>query len=196
MKIILASGSPRRKELMAMAGYEYTIEVSEADENISEKDPSRMVEELSYLKAMAVAAGHLCDEEAVMVLGADTVVAFQGEILGKPVDREDAFRMLRELSGHTHQVYTGVSLIVVNKGKIVKSKKFHECTDVIFREITDEEIHWYLESGEADDKAGAYGIQGKAGIFVRRIEGDYYTVMGLPICRVVTEIAELKKETL
>ncbi len=186
MDIILASGSPRRKELMELAGYRFSVEVSDADEAVNETEPGRMVEELALRKAAAVAGLHNKKEENVLVIGADTVVILEGRVLGKPEDEAHAASMLRDLSGRVHQVYTGVALLEVKEGRIVKTNRFHECTGVRMREITDEEIEAYIRTGEPMDKAGAYGIQGRAAIFVSGIEGDYYNVVGLPVCRLTT----------
>ena len=191
MNIILASGSPRRRELMELAGYDFKIEVSEADEDVDGLAPVDMVEELAGRKAGAVVEKHLIKGENCLIIAADTIVAMDGDILGKPVDEQDAFDMLKELSGNIHQVYTGVSLCLIEDGSIKASNTFHECTDVVFRELDDKEIHAYVATKEPLDKAGAYGIQGKAGIFVSKINGDYYNVVGLPICRVVTEIRKI-----
>lgn len=205
MKIILASGSPRRKELLAQAGYDFIIEVSDADENIQADHPGELVEELSHRKAAAVArhyqntadsvtGQHQNTADAVTVIGADTVVAVDGEVLGKPYGEEGAFRMLRSLSGRTHQVYTGVSLLLIAEGRLVAEEKFHVCTDVTMREISDGEIRRYISTGEPMDKAGAYGIQGKAAVFISGICGDYYNVVGLPLCETVCRLRRLWKE--
>lgn len=180
--IILASGSPRRRELMELAGYTFTVEVSDADENVSEADPGRMVEELSLRKAAAVAALHDRDRGDCEIVGADTIVVLDGKVLGKPEDEEDAARMLRALSGRSHEVYTGVSILTMKDGAVTGRRQFHECTKVRMREMSDEEILGYIRTGEPMDKAGAYGIQGKAAIFISGIEGDYFNVVGLPIC--------------
>lgn len=193
MKIILASGSPRRKELLEQAGYDFTVEVSDADEKISEKAPDRLVEELSMRKAMAVADLHKGEkqEENLTIIGADTVVALDGKILGKPKDEEDAYHMLQSLSGRTHQVYTGVSLLLLRQGDIFTKEKFCVCTDVTMRDMSEKEILHYVRTKEPMDKAGAYGIQGKAAIFISGIHGDYYNVVGLPICETVCRLEQL-----
>ena len=185
MKIILASGSPRRKELLEQAGYRFIIEVSDADENIQAEFPGTLVEELSHRKAGAVAAHYLrpaqnCQpagapavDNVVTLIGADTVVVLDGKVLGKPDGEEGAVRMLRALSGRSHQVYTGVSLLLIRDGALTAEEKFHVCTDVTMREMTEEEIRRYVATGEPMDKAGAYGIQGKAAVFISGISGDY-----------------------
>lgn len=206
MKIILASGSPRRKELLEQAGYRFIIEVSDADENIQAEFPGTLVEELSHRKAGAVAAHYLrpaqnCQpagapavDNVVTLIGADTVVVLDGKVLGKPDGEEGAVRMLRALSGRSHQVYTGVSLLLIRDGALTAEEKFHVCTDVTMREMTEEEIRRYVATGEPMDKAGAYGIQGKAAVFISGISGDYYNVVGLPICELTTRLRRLWKE--
>lgn len=201
MRIILASGSPRRKELLAQAGYDFVIEVSDADENIQADSPGTLVEELSHRKAGAVAKQHLAGgsrdvpgQEMYTIIGADTVVAVDGRVLGKPDGEEGAVEMLRSLSGRTHQVYTGVSLLLLEEGRLVAEEKFHVCTDVTMRKMSDEEIRWYVSTGEPMDKAGAYGIQGKAAVFISGIHGDYYNVVGLPLCETVSRLRRMWKE--
>lgn len=194
MKIILASGSPRRKELLAQAGYDFVIEVSDADENIQAENPGELVEELSCRKAQAVAHNHRNTEEICTIIGADTVVALEGKILGKPENEGAAMQMLRSLSGKTHQVYTGVSLLLLQNGQPITEEKFHVCTDVTMRKITEEELIQYVNTGEPMDKAGAYGIQGKAAMFISGICGDYYNVVGLPLCETVSRLRQLWKE--
>lgn len=226
MKIILASGSPRRKELLEQAGYRFIIEVSDADENIQAEFPGTLVEEVSHRKAGAVAAhylrpaqncqpagalaggaaqtvasenvpsavGETASDDAVTLIGADTVVVLDGKVLGKPDGEEGAVRMLRALSGRSHQVYTGVSLLLIRDGVLTAEEKFHVCTDVTMREMTEEEIRRYVATGEPMDKAGAYGIQGKAAVFISGISGDYYNVVGLPICELTTRLRRLWKE--
>lgn len=191
MRIILASGSPRRRELLAQAGYTFEIEVSDADEHITADSPGEMVEKLAFRKAEAVAQLHLDEEEPCIVIGADTIVTLEGDILGKPEGEQDAMRMLSALSGRTHQVYTGVAIFLLWNGESKKNRIFHECTDVMMRELTEEEICRYIAAGEPMDKAGAYGIQGKAAVFVSGIRGDYYNVVGLPVCHTAKELEEL-----
>ena len=184
-KIILASASPRRRELLEQAGISFEVIVSDAEEIITKVIPGEIVEELSCCKAQVVAAVH----PEQIVLGSDTVVVQNGEILGKPKDEADARRMLLELQGNTHQVYTGVTLI---RGD--KKVSFHEYADVKVYPMTMEEIENYIATGEPMDKAGAYGIQGRFGIFVEGIKGDYNTIVGLPIARVYHELLEFQKE--
>ena len=177
MNIILASGSPRRKELLAQAGFDFEVEVSNADENVAEESPTEMVEELAARKAEAVVNLHNKKEDNCLVIGADTIVVLDGKILGKPSDEADARAML-------------ASLFSVKEGIIEKKTTFHECTDVTMVSMTEKEIADYVASGDPMDKAGAYGIQGMAAIFISEIKGDYYNVVGLPISRVYHEIEQ------
>lgn len=194
-KIILASSSPRRRELMAQAGFAFEVLVSEADETIETETPGEMVEVLSERKAAAVAEEIKKQgfaEESVLLVGADTMVAIDGKKLGKPKDEKGAEEMLEELSGRTHQVYTGVTLIRLKKAEngsiLQESRTFSEGTDVSFYPLTKEEIRSYIATGDPMDKAGAYGIQGKAAVFVKEIKGDYNNVVGLPIARLYQEL--------
>ena len=175
MNIILASGSPRRRELLERMGIEeFEIITSDADESVDESlPPAEQVEILSRRKADAVAA-QVSDGD--LIIAADTVVAMDGVVLGKPVDEEDAFRMLSALSGVRHHVFTGVT---VRKGDRVLTR--HEVTAVDFRTLEAEEIEQYIATGECMDKAGSYGIQGYGCLLVDGIVGDYYNVMGLPV---------------
>lgn len=175
--MILASKSPRRRELMGRLGIDFQVDAADIDEDLGITDPKKLVKELSYRKAEALAEKYP-DET---IIGSDTVVAIDGAILGKPADDEDARKMLEGLSGRTHQVYTGVSIIKTEGGKIQDSTTFAECTQVTFYPLTDEDINKYLATGEHRDKAGAYGIQGMGALLVKSIEGDYYNVVGLPI---------------
>ncbi len=180
MKIILASGSPRRRELLTQAGIEFEVDPADIEEITGETLPSKVVEDLSRQKALSVSEHH----KGQMVLAADTVVAFDDEILGKPKDEDDAFRMLTELSGRTHQVYTGVTIVDANG----LAKTFSECTMVSMYENSAEQIKKYISSGEPMDKAGAYGIQGLGAVLVKEIQGDYNNVVGLPLARVYREL--------
>ncbi len=203
MKILLASGSPRRKELLAQAGYSFTAKATAADETVTETDPARRVEILAERKAEAAAKRHgpgsipaseYGSGEPFIIIGADTIVVLDGTVLGKPADVDDAADMLKKLSGRTHQVYTGVALFLFKEGAAAVKKVFHECTDVTMRDISREEIKAYIATGEPLDKAGAYGIQGKAARFISGIHGDYYNVVGLPVCRLVQELESLERE--
>lgn len=176
MKIILASNSPRRKELLQQADVDFEVKAADIEEITTKTAPDDVVKELSLMKAKAIADTN----PNRIILAADTVVACDGHILGKPVDEADAFNMLKMLSGKTHQVYTGVAIIGID-GDIVN---FAECTDVTMFENSDETIRAYISTGEPMDKAGAYGIQGKGAILVSHINGDYNNVVGLPLAKV------------
>ena len=185
MKLILASQSPRRKELLGLLGIPFTIQVPQADETMDPNDdPASQVMEVSQRKAWAVCAG-----EKNVVIAADTIVVCDGEILGKPHSKEDACRMLSMLSGRSHLVMTGMT---VTHDRHTLSCT--EITEVFFRELSQEEIMRYVESGEPMDKAGAYGIQGGAALFVEKIDGDYYNVMGLPVCRLTQMLKQMAPE--
>jgi septum formation protein len=177
MNIILASQSPRRKELLERMGISgFRIYAPNIDEHaFDDLSPENLVRKLSAEKAAAVAS-HAGRSD--LIIAADTVVALDGTVLGKPEDGLDAFRMLSTLSGMRHQVYTGVT--VCREGECITE---HEVTDVYFRELGDEELEQYIKTGEPMDKAGGYGIQGYGALLVERIVGDYYNVMGLPVCR-------------
>ena len=188
--IVLASGSPRRKELLAKTGLKFSVVVSGGEEKAETSDPAETVEKLSLDKASAVADLLQAEKEPQLIIGADTVVACDGEILGKPSDREDAFRMLWKLQGQTHQVYTGVTLLLKKK-HTWQAHTFSEKTDVQFYPVSREELLAYIETGEPMDKAGSYGIQGGFGIYVKGICGDYNNVVGLPVGRMVYELKKL-----
>lgn len=199
-RIILASASPRRKELLEQIGLEFEICPAKGEEVITKTLPEEVVMELSKQKAEEIATmvisfaqnhKEITTPTDILVIGADTVVAHEGKILGKPKDEEDAKRMLRSLSGNPHSVFTGVTLVLIDKkgrcGEIV----FFEKTDVIMHEMSETEIERYVASGEPMDKAGAYGIQGKCAIYIEKIEGDYNNVVGLPISRLYQELKKL-----
>ena len=180
--IILASKSPRRKELLSLSGYEFSIKPTEADETLpSGIEPDKAVEMLSRIKAAPLNNGE------DIIIGADTVVALDGVIMGKPKDEAEAFDMLKALSGKVHFVYTGVTLM---KGD--RELTFSEKTEVEFYPLSDEEIKAYTETGEPLDKAGAYGIQGKGGLLIKRINGDYNNVVGLPVSRLLRELKKFE----
>ncbi|MGN8631415.1 Maf family protein [Blautia sp. HCP3S3_G3] len=182
-KIILASASPRRKELLEKAGISFEIITGTGEEKTNSSDPEEMVKELSYGKAESVAENVV--EDAV-IIGADTIVFYDGCILGKPKDAEDAVETLLKLQGNTHQVYTGVTVLIKEGGNI-RSLIFAECTDVTFYPVSENEIRAYVNSGEPMDKAGSYGIQGAFGVYVKGICGDYSNVVGLPVARLLYE---------
>lgn len=175
-KIILASKSPRRRELLSMLGIEFDVIPADIDEQIDyNNDLVKEIQKLSFQKANAVFQDH----QDNIVIGSDTIVFIDNKVLGKPKSKQEAKEMLHRLSGKTHQVVTGVTIISKEKTDI-----FASVTDVTFYELTDEEIETYVESVEPLDKAGAYAIQGKGSEFVKSINGDYYTVVGLPIAEV------------
>ena len=175
MKIILASGSPRRRELLKSLGLEFNVYKPDVDESmIDGESPSELCARLSRLKAHAGAEKF----PDALVIAADTIVVIDGVILGKPKDRHDAFMMLKSLQGKWHEVITGITVCM--KEKFITHA---EHTRVKFRELSDSEIHAYVSTGECDDKAGAYAVQGYGSLLVERIEGDYFNVVGLPLCR-------------
>lgn len=186
MKLILASASPRRKELLAKIGLPFDIIPSKGEETITKESPSEVVMELSRQKAQEIAAQRT---EECIVIGADTIVAKGETIMGKPKDEKDAYRMLAGISDDCHQVYTGVTII--RTGKQTKNITFAEKTDVYLYPMSEAEIRAYIASGDPMDKAGAYGIQGDFAIHVKGIQGDYYNVVGLPIGRVYQELKKL-----
>jgi len=224
MKIILASASPRRRELLAQIGLEFEVRVSNVEEHITSKIPGGIVEQLARQKAQAVLEelraeeirenpiqGKRMSREDYLIIGADTVVAFGNEILGKPVSESEATSMLHMLSGKTHQVYTGVAVLYYpgyqeaweegssdgiidkmskRKPTDIECKNFHEKTDVTFYDMEQEEIDEYVASGDCMDKAGAYGIQGFCARYIKGIAGDYNNVVGLPVGRLYQEIKE------
>lgn len=250
-RVILASGSPRRRELLAQIGISFEVMVSDADETLTSTQPSQVVEELSARKAGAVAqelivqmrdavqgaeggsngnpAGESADarkpqmhdsvcgaergstenpaEESasvqtaqtldadcdeILIIGADTVVSCDGEILGKPHTPEQAVEMLRKLRGRTHEVYTGVTLLCMAGEAVVESRTFHEATKVHFYPMSAKEIEAYVATGDPMDKAGAYGIQGICARYIRGIDGDYNNVVGLPVGRLYQELCEMQ----
>ena len=181
-ELILASGSPRRRELLETAGLEFRVVIADVEEIIPQGTaPEEAVTALALRKAQAVAK----DYPECTVIGADTVVVHRGMILGKPKSEEDAFEMLKTLSGDTHTVCTGVAMI--NEDKI---KNFCEVTEVEFHCLTEDEIRSYVKTGEPMDKAGAYGIQGRGCVLVKRINGDYFNVVGLPVSKVYRELGD------
>lgn len=190
MRIILASGSPRRRELLDQIGLSYEVIVSDIQETITAARPGEIVEELSGQKAFAVLDSLPNSLEEIVVIGADTVVAAADSILGKPVSKEHAVEMLKRLSGNTHQVYTGVTLYRRRPDGQLQRRTFHERTAVTFYPMSDEEIGQYAATGDCMDKAGAYGIQGFCARYIKGIEGSYSNVVGLPVGRLYQEIKE------
>lgn len=178
MEIILASQSPRRKEILSLLDVPFKIMVSEADETVEKGLPPYFIaESLSLKKAAAVAKDVTSD---ALVIGADTIVVSDGKILGKPTDEDDAYKMLSSLSGKWHEVISGVTVLHT---KSAESKSFYVKTRVRFAELSDKEIRDYIATKEPCDKAGAYGIQGRGSKFIEEIEGDYFNVVGLPLQR-------------
>ena len=179
MKYILASKSPRRREILKNIGIDFDIVVSDADESSNVTDPAVLTEELASRKGRAVAdklAGEGALSDDTLIISADTVVVCDGEILGKPHGRDDAYRMLKMLSSRSHEVVSGIALIYGGKCHAA-----HSTTRVYFNDLTDEEIWRYIDSGEPFDKAGAYAVQGLGALFVERIEGCYFGVVGLSV---------------
>ncbi len=212
IRLILASASPRRSELLHQAGLRPEICPSHKEERSRAKTPAALVRALSRTKAEDI-AGQVLEEARrnaggtgadvsgsgsgsfpFLVIGADTIVVHDGEVLGKPKDPEDAVRMLKGLSGRTHHVYTGVTLILCGQTEILKEHSFYEKTAVHVYPLTEAEIRAYVESGDPMDKAGAYGIQGAFGQYIRGISGDYTNVVGLPLGRTIWEIKQLLHE--
>lgn len=191
MKYILASASPRRKELLTQAGIEFEVYPSDTEEKITEEDPVAVVTELAFQKADNVYKKlALSIEEDFTVIGADTVVVYRGEILGKPKDEGEAMDILSMLADRTHQVYTGVSLLSRRKSTL-NIRNFYECTEVTFYPISREELKDYIATGDPMDKAGAYGIQGNFAIHIKKIHGDYNNVVGMPIARLYQELKKV-----
>lgn len=186
-EIVLASASPRRKELLLRAGIEVSVIPSRTEECVMGKSAPAIVKRLSRQKAEAVAASQT---KGTVVIGADTVVVIDGTILGKPKDEAEAFCMLKRISGRAHSVYTGVTILLCGE----RTVSFHEKTDVFVYPMTEEEIRAYIETGEPGDKAGAYGIQGAFGAYVKKIRGDYTNVVGLPLGRTFFELKKLLSE--
>ena len=202
MRIILASASPRRRELLTQMDLTFEVIPSKGEEVITKQCPSEVVMELAGQKAGEIARQFADKTEGlpkkekenggrdILVIGADTVVVKDGQILGKPKDEADAVRMLTMLQGSTHQVYTGVCLIRRNGGQEI-CHSFYEATDVEFYPMSEEEIRRYVETKEPMDKAGAYGIQGKCAVYIRGIKGDYNNVVGLPVARLYHELDKI-----
>lgn len=185
MQLILASGSPRRKELLSLFRIPFTVVPADVNETMDPaKAPCDEVARLSAKKARAVKR-----EPGDVVIAADTIVVCEGKVLGKPKSEENAYHMLSLLSGRDHQVMTGCTVL---RGE--KCETFTEVTDLHFRTLSEREIRAYIASGEPMDKAGAYGIQGGAALFCRRMEGDYYNVMGLPVCRLWQTLQSIAPE--
>ena len=189
MAMILASQSPRRRELLGQMGFSFTVQPARGEElPHPELTPAQLVEELARQKALEVSAEAEADD---VVVAADTVVAIDGKVLGKPHDKVHAAQMLSALSGREHTVYTGVA---VKRGETLLVE--HEATQVRFRPLTEREIDLYIQTGEPMDKAGSYGIQGYGALLVEGIRGDYFNVVGLPICRLGRMLAQVGEDAL
>lgn len=186
-KIVLASASPRRKEILEQVGISFDIIPSTSDEVITKDVPKDIVEELAEQKAYEVFSNL---SNPSIVIGADTIVVLNNSIMGKPKDEIDAFNMLDNLQNKTHTVFTGVC-IYINENNEIKKLLFSEATNVTMYPMSKEQIYDYIATKEPMDKAGAYGIQGKSAIYIKKIDGDYNTVVGLPIARLYTEMLEL-----
>ena len=180
---ILASASPRRKEILEELGLQFTVCPAQGEEKIDTTDPEKIVAALALQKAREVAEG---TERPALVIGSDTVVALDGRILGKPGSREEAAEMLGALSGREHTVFTGVAVLAPGVRRV-----FHCATQVEFYPLNGEEIAWYVSTGEPMDKAGAYGIQGQGSLLVKGIRGDYFNVMGFPVAEVWRHLVAL-----
>lgn len=188
MRIILASKSPRRKELLALLNVEYEVIVSEADETLEEGITiEEQAKRLSFVKAKTVFDETTGDR---IVIGSDTMVIKNNKIYGKPKDREEAFKMLKELQGTNHKVITGLAILVEKNGEYKKYLDY-DIADVYFKDISDEEINNWIDTGEAYDKAGAYAVQGKFMVFIEKFNGNFATVMGLPIHKLYDVIKKI-----
>lgn len=178
-KIILASASPRRSELMKMAGYEFEVRVSHKEETYTGTAPEEIVKELSLLKAEDVA--RQTEMKNTVIIGADTIVSYERNILGKPKSKEEAFRMIQSFQGQKHQVYTGMAILSFDANGVKTVTNEAVKTDVYVNPMTDEEIWAYIERDNVMDKAGAYGIQSGFAVHIAKIDGDYFNVVGLPV---------------
>ncbi len=186
-RVVLASASPRRKEILEQVGVNFTCRTSKKEEVIKSTEPREAVQELAKAKAED-AAGF--EQGAVLVIGADTVVAYQGKILGKPRDREDAVRMISSFAGDIHEVYTGVCLLIKEADGAEKTICFAEKAEVEVYPMTDAEIQAYADSKEPMDKAGAYAVQGLFAPYIKGISGDYYCIVGLPIAGIYQRLKQ------
>lgn len=188
-RIILASESPRRKEIMDQMGIPYTVMPANVNENALDSEPSDLVKVLASLKARDVAGRIEFEDEDLIIIAADTLVFHKGRVLGKPKDRQDAIQMLESLSDDVHEVYSGVCIILRRSNQNHSDRETEEitfsvCTQVVVQPINHEQIEDYVDSKEPQDKAGAYAIQGGFGIYIKEIHGDYYNVVGLPIAQI------------
>ncbi len=188
--IILASNSPRRKEILSQVGIPFTVIPSTKDEDMSNSSPVELVQELSKQKAKDIANQQ---SGPVMVIGSDTIVVCENEILGKPKSAEDAFRMIWLLQNNYNEVFTGVTVIVKEVDGSIREHTFYEAARVWIAKMTEQEVWDYIATKEPMDKAGAYAIQGKFACYVKRIEGDFYTIVGLPIAHLYQVIKEMNE---
>lgn len=186
-KLILASASPRRRELLEQIGAVFQVCPAKGEEKITKTEPGEAAEELSREKCLEIFQSF---EDNVTVIGADTIVVLDGKILGKPGSADEAVQMLSTLRGRTHQVFTGVT-VMSREGEKIQTVTFHESTQVSFYPMSDKEIEEYVRDGEPMDKAGAYGIQGKGAVFIREIRGDYNNVVGLPVAKLYQELKNM-----
>lgn len=195
--IVLASGSPRRRELMNFITDSFEVYVSDCEEVIRSSVPSEVTKELAEQKADAVLK-ELPEKKKgtgdFLVIGADTVVSFRGKIFGKPTDKKEAEEMLSVLQGQTHEVTTGVAMLAVSEGKEVRREVFYETTEVKVAPMSDKEIDEYTASGDCYDKAGGYGIQGVFSKYISGIQGDYFNVVGFPVHRIYNMLKEIEKD--
>lgn len=200
--IILASGSPRRKEILSQVGLDFDVIISDVDEVITESEPKKIVLELSMQKAEDVYKKVLKERfdngnldinegEKCVIIAADTVVEVDNKIMGKPSDRDEAYDMINLIQGRKHNVLTGVTLIVCDGVNDPRKIAFYESTEVEIYDMSDEEINKYIDSGESFDKAGAYAVQGLFAAYVKGLNGDYYNVVGLPISRIIREFKSI-----
>jgi len=194
--LILASASPRRRELLTKADIPFTVMPADIKEVIVAGEPADVAEEISSYKAEYVAEKLIKEkkQDSFVILSADTIVTVDGKILGKPRDEEEAFNVLKELQGREHEVYTGVTIAVKHPGKNVHYKQFHERTRVKIYPVSDEQIRDYISTGEPLDKAGSYAIQGSFAKYIKSIKGDYSNVVGLPVGRVFKELKQFLRK--
>lgn len=193
-RVILASASPRRRELLEQIGIVFETGVSDQEERYVSTKPSEIVKELASQKARNVASEIQGELKNTIIIGADTIVVLDNQILGKPKDEEDACQMLRNLQGNCHQVFTGTAILSYDEKGVLTVDTHAEETKVFVHEMKESEIKSYVKTGEPMDKAGAYGIQGRFAAYIEKIEGDYYNVVGLPVSYVYQQIKREMRE--
>ena len=194
--VILASKSPRRREILEQVGISFDIEASTVEEVITQTSPNKIVLELSMQKAEDVYDKLIktifqnidVPDNRYVIIAADTVVEVDGKIIGKPTDRDDAYRMIKMISGRSHNVLTGVTIIIFDGVNTPRKISFYEATEVEIYSMDEDEINKYIDSSEPYDKAGSYAVQGMFAAYVKKINGDYYNVVGLPISRIIREL--------